>query len=178
KGILENLLMGLHLPAFTYQSSTLSGFHPTRQALLVHQHKTVGVVGELHPNLTAQLNLKEKVYFAEFSFAEVLKPGAPFKTLEPLAIYPGSERDWTLTFKEEASYQTILEILRSINSRLVKKITLLNLYRSEALGPHKKNLSFRFFYRDDHKTLSLEAVDKEHARIVAYAEEKLKTFLA
>ena len=97
--------------------------------------------------------------------------------MESLPIYPGSDRDWTATFKEETPYVVILDALKSIASRLIKDISLVNLYRSETLGPDKKNLSFRFIYRDDQKTLSLEMVEKEHARILAFAQQKLKDYL-
>jgi phenylalanyl-tRNA synthetase beta chain len=177
KGVLENLFEGLNLSTISYEPSSLQGFHPTRQALITHDHKTLGILGEVHPNLASKLDLKEKIYFAEFSLSELIEPSTHFISMENLPIYPGSYRDWTATFKEATSYSTILNTLKSISSRLVKDISLVNLYRSETLGVDKKNLSFRFVYRDDQKTLSLEMVEKEHARILAFAQQKLKDYL-
>lgn len=177
KGVLESVFMGLNLSTISYEPSSLEGFHPTRQATIKSRHKTLGILGEVHPNLADKLDLKEKIYFAEFSLSELIESTSHFISMEALPIYPGSDRDWTATFKEETPYSIILDSLKSISSRLVKNISLVNLYRSETLGPDKKNLSFRFIYRDDQKTLSLEMVEKEHARILAFAQQKLKDYL-
>jgi len=177
KGILESVFAGLNLSKISYTPSSLQGFHPTRQATITSGHKTLGTIGEIHPNLASKMDLKEKIYFAEFSFSELIEPTSHFVAMESLPIYPGSDRDWTATFKEETPYIVILDALKSISSRLVKDISLVNLYRSETLGPDKKNLSLRFIYRDDQKTLSLDMVEKEHARILAFAQQKLKDYL-
>jgi len=55
----------------------------------------------------------------------------------------------------------------------LKNVQLLDIYRSEKLGKEKKNISLRFFYQDDEKTLNLKEVDEEHESIISILE---KTF--
>jgi phenylalanyl-tRNA synthetase beta chain len=73
--------------------------------------------------------------------------------------------------------ETILSSLRSLSSRLLKEVELLDIYRHEKLGLDRKNVTLRFSYRDDQKTLSQEAVDKEHARLLALGQQKLSSSL-
>lgn len=177
KGIVENLITGLLSKDCKFSSLAIKGFHPGRQALIETEQGVLGLLGEVHPSLLETLDIKEKVYFAQLDLQELFNQSQKYVMMQPLPVYPGSERDWTATFKESTLCSTILENLTSISSRLIKSITLLDLYRSEKLGNDKKNITLRFLYRDDNKTISLEAVEKEHARILALATQKLKEFL-
>lgn len=177
KGIVENLVYGLVSTECNFPSLSIKGFHPGRQALIQTEKGVLGLLGEVHPSLLEKLDIKEKVYFAQLDLQELYRQSQKHTMMEPLPLYPGSERDWTATFKENTSCSTILESLKSISSRLIKGISLLDLYRSEKLGNDRKNITLRFSYRDDHKTISFETVEKEHSRILAMASQKLKDFL-
>jgi phenylalanyl-tRNA synthetase beta chain len=177
KGIVENFIHGVILTQCSFTPLSMKGFHPGRQALINTSRGVCGFLGEVHPSLLEKLNIQEKVFFAEIDLQELFNHAPTLNVMSPLPSYPGSERDWTVTFKEEAPYQTILEHLKSISSRLLKQVSLLDLYRSEKLGSGKKNITLRFSYRDDQKTISLETVEKEHHRILALATQKLKDFL-
>lgn len=178
KGIVENLITGLLNKECKLSSLSIKGFHPGRQALIETELGVLGLLGEVHPSLLEKLDIKEKVYFAQLDLQELFNQSQKHILMQQLPLYPGSERDWTATFKERTPYHVILDSLRSISSRLIKSITLLDLYRSEKLGHDKKNISLRFLYRDDSKTISLETVEKEHARVLSLANQKLKEFLS
>jgi len=178
KGILENLFCGLGIVNMQCSPLAIKGFHPGRQSLVgTTQNNTFGLMGEVHPTLLTKLDIQEKVYFAQLDLHELFHFSQRVHLMTPLPLYPGSERDWTATFKEETPAADILQALHSLSSRLVKEIRLIDLYRSEKLGQGKKNLTFRFLYRDDHKTIAFEAADKEHARLLALATEKLQAHL-
>ena len=85
--------------------------------------------------------------------------------MKEIPVYPASERDWTLTVREEVLINDIFEVVRSIDSRLLENCELRDIYRSEKLGKGLKNATFRFVYRDKKKTVAQETVDREHARI-------------
>ena len=81
------------------------------------------------------------------------------------------------TLNEDLPIEIILGALRSVPSRLLEKVMLLDLYKSEQIGKDKKNATFRFFYRDVEKTIAFETVEREHARITTAAAEKLNQHL-
>ncbi len=119
KGILENLFEGLHVENALFTQSTFFKLHPGRQASLVKNDVELGFLGQVHPDVLKELDIKEKVYFAQVDLEKVLKASEKTTQMHPLPIYPGSERDWTGTFKEECSMETILSSLRSLSSRLL-----------------------------------------------------------
>ncbi len=87
--------------------------------------------------------------------------------MTPLPIYPGSELDWTVTLPEAFPVQKILNFIKTLEVPLLKKVGVQDLYTSEKLGKGLKNLTLRFLYRDDDKTLEQEAVEAVHPNIVS-----------
>lgn len=177
KGIVENVLEGCDIPEFKFTPLSLRGFHPGRQSLIQGEKEALGLIGEVHPDLLQKLDIQEKIFFAQLDIGAIMHARVSRCSMKPLPIYPGSERDWTATFKTTTQVDEILSAFHSISSRLLKQVSLLNLYRSDKLGTDKKNITLRFIYRDDNKTLAFEAAEKEHARILAMATVKLKEAL-
>jgi len=59
---------------------------------------------------------------------------------------------------------------------LLEKVVLLDLYRSPQLGKDRKNVTLRFLYREKEKTISLEAVEREHAKMMQEVVKKLRDY--
>ncbi len=173
KGILENFLASLKMEGVDFEASHLHQFHPGRQAKIKKGDSVLGVMGEVHPEQMAKVDVVQPIFFAEINLHELM-PWIPkqWKTAD-LAQFPGSERDWTVTLNNELPIEDVLDALRSVSSRLLEKVMLLDLYKSEQIGKDKKNATFRFFYRDIEKTIAYETVEREHARITSTAAEKL-----
>lgn len=178
KGILENVFISLGIEDTCFTSSNLEGFHPGRRTRIETKESFLGYAGEVHPKVLKQLDINQRVYFAELDLQELFKAKTNIQKFQPLPQYPGSERDWTKTFKTTATVETILKTLQTIPSRLLKEVSLIDLYTSPNLGEDKKNLTFRFQYRDDKKTVEFETVEKEHHRILSTAESKLKDLIS
>ncbi len=173
KGIIENLISGLQIEGIEFEISHLHNFHPGRQAKIKKGDAILGVMGEVHPAHVAKIDVPGRIFFAEINLNE-LAPLLPKQwKVADLAQFPGSERDWTVTLPDDQPIETILRAVRAVPSRLLEKVVLLDLYKSEQIGKDKKNATFRFFYRDMEKTIALETVEKEHARITAAAAVKL-----
>jgi len=98
-----------------------------------------------------------------------------FKQLTPLPQFPGSTRDWTLTLKKETPMNTVISPIQDFKSKLLKDFFLLDIYESEKIGSDVKNVTFRFTYRDDSKTLEQPQVEKEHARLIETISKKLNS---
>ena len=114
------------------------------------------------------------MFFAEIDLQTLFK-ASKIKELQmkPLPQFPGTERDWTITATSDTALNTILDSIHKVPSRLLKDVHLRDLYTSEKLGKDKKNITLRFTYRDDKKTIAFETADREHARILAGVKSKL-----
>jgi phenylalanyl-tRNA synthetase beta chain len=174
KGMLENLLESLGIENFSFEISHLNNFHPYRQARIKLDDLYIGAMGEIHPSHLKALDLSKRVYFAEINLHDLF----PFKKSEshfsPPSPYPGSERDWTVTLKNDLPIARVFHAIQTTPSRFLEKFLLLDLYKSDEIGKDKKNVTFRFTYRDPQGTIGLETVEREHESLLQEVINKLE----
>lgn len=174
KGIIENILKELRISNVSFKANNLKTFHTGRQAAIYADSLEIGSMGEIHPSIIRRLDVPQRIYFAELNLHDLMQKSQGDYRMQEISIYPGSARDWTVTIEEQRPVQQIFDIIRAIPSKLLKQASLLDIYRSEKLGANMKNVTLRFIYRDDQKTISQEAVDGEHARILRETSTKLE----
>lgn len=155
KGMVETIA-----PATCLPSQHLS-FHPSRQADLSQGHLQIGSLGQIHPTLLEKFGIDQPVYYAELHLTHLLQAKKGEVRVTPLAQFPSSERDLTLSLPLK---MRIDSLLTSVQSPLLEKVELIDIYHPEAAS--QKNITFRFTYRDRLKTVSFEEVESEHAKII------------
>lgn len=173
KGKVEDLLslIGIEKAAFT--PSHLHNFHPFRQAYIKIGEMTIGALGEIHPSHLHMLGIEKRLYFAELNLHDLFPLQRKEWRLKEISSYPGSERDWTLSLKEETPIALIIAAIEAHSPPHLEKIALLDLYKSPQIGKDRKNVTFRFLYRDLQKTIDLETVEREQAQLIEAVVKKL-----
>lgn len=174
KGIIENLLKELRVFNATFKMNDLKTFHTGRQAAIFVDSLEIGSLGEVHPAIIRRLDIPQRIYFAELNLQDLMQVRQFNYTMKDIPIYPCSERDWTITLPEHIPLQRIFDSIHGIKSDLLKTLYLLDIYRSAEVGEGLKNVTLRFVYRDDQKTISQDAVEGEHARILRETRTKLQ----
>lgn len=174
KGIIENILSELKIEAVTFKAKHLKSFHPGRQAAIYVDSLEIGSLGEVHPTILRRLDVSQRIFFAELNLHDLFKVKKSALKMKEIPIYPGSERDWTITLKNETPIMEILKFVHSLPSRLLEEVALLDIYESEKLGKGLKNVTFHFMYRDLKKTIAQERVDAEHLRIITEVTNLIK----
>ncbi len=177
KGMAENLCEALRIARYTFEPSHLHTLHPWRQAKIKSGEATIGVLGEVHPQLLLKLDIHQRVFFAELNLNDILALKKKGKNFSELAAFPSSERDWTVTFKENVPIATIAQTIERTKSPYLEHFYLLDLYTSDQLGKDRKNATFRLSYRDPSKTMAFEVVEQEHQKLTHSVAEKLRDCL-
>jgi phenylalanyl-tRNA synthetase beta chain len=165
KGVVENVLQELRINDLSFQVNRLDTFHPGRRASVYVGSFEIGSLGEVHPTILRRLDVPQRIFFAELNLHDLFKVQEKSYKMEDIPIYPGSERDWTITLREEIPIADVFDMIDSTASPLLEKTSLLDVYRSEKLGQGLKNVTFRFMYRDTNKTVAQESVEAEHRRL-------------
>lgn len=175
KGIVENLMRELKVINLSFKPSQSTSLHPGRQVAICSDDVIVGMLGEVHPSIQRRLDVPQRVFFAEINLHDLFKVREKGTKMQPIPIYPGSERDWTITLEEGTPIADVFAAIYSTNSRLLENVALADIYRSDKLGKGLKNVTFNFLYRDKDKTIAQEKVDGEHARITANVLKVINT---
>lgn len=178
KGCAQNLLKGLGIKDFSFDASYLHTLHPGRQAQIKIGKQTIGVIGEVHPDILNHMALDQRVFFGEINLQDLLTYRKKDKKYQKLPSFPSSQRDWTLTLKHDVPIAKVFEAIRAYKSSVLENYALVDLYTGEKLGQDRKNATFRFIYRDQEKTLSFEAVEKEHTKLLDAVTAQLHDSLA
>jgi phenylalanyl-tRNA synthetase beta chain len=177
KGMIENLCDGCRLARYSFEPAHLHTLHPWRQVKIKSGDVTIGVLGEIHPQLLLKLDIQQRVYFAELNLNDMLPLKKKGRIFSELAAFPSSERDWTMTLKENVPITTIIQAIERTKSPYLEHFYLLDLYTSDQLGKDRKNATFRLSYRDSSKTMAFEAVEQEHQKLTHSVAEKLRDCL-
>jgi len=177
KGMIENLCDALRIARYSFEPAHLHTLHPWRQAKIKSGDVTMGVMGEVHPQLLLKLDIHQKVYFAELNLSDILPLKKKGKNFSELSAFPSSERDWTVTVKENVPITTLMQAIEKTKSPFLEQFYLLDLYTSDQLGKDRKNVTFRFSYRDPSKTMAFDIVEQEHQKLTHSVAEKLRDCL-
>lgn len=174
KGIIENLLEQLGVKNAVYKNLKMPAFHPGRQASVFVDSIEVGSFGEVHPSILRRLDVRQRILFGEFNLHDLFQVKLnTVQKMQEVPIYPGSDRDWTVTLQDTLPIEEVFSIAKALSSRLLQDLQLLDIYRSDKLGSDYKNATFRFVYRDCRKTAEQADVDAEHQRLTSLIISKL-----
>ncbi len=177
KGRVENLLLTFGVSTPSFEVSHLHNFHPGRQARIKVGDLVIGALGEIHPGRLHTFDLDARVFYAEINVHELFQLRKKNIQVKDLPQFPGSQRDWTLTVKEEIPMGHLFQFFQEVRSPLLEKFELVSIYRGSQVGKDRKNVTYRFFYRDPAKTVSLETVEREHTKITQEVAKKVEHLL-
>ena len=166
KGILENLFRGLGIHDVVYQTSNIASFHTGRQATIHADELELGACGEVHPATLRKLDVSQRIFFAVLDLHEMMQLKKDEVFMKSIAEFPGSSRDWTITLDEQVPVADVSAAISEASPPLLEDVTLLALYQDDKLGDNRKNVTFRFLYRDLKKTIAQETVEKTHNRLM------------
>ena len=171
KGMVENLLDQLKIKNVELLPSNYPSLHPHRQAMLVVGGMEVGVLGQVHPLI---IDISAPLFFAELHLEDLSRLKQNEIKMKPLTIYPGTSFDWTISVTEEVNAKQLLAAFDKQQHPLLKSVSVLDLYHGEKVGSGWKNITLRFIYRDQNKTISHKIAQQAHDKITSAILDELK----
>ena len=161
KGVLALVCrqLGFAAPAFTPLTDD-PNLHPGRAARVTAGGDLVGRVGELHPGLIEELDLRaERIYVAEVALTG-LAGGRPseFRVAAP-SRYPAVDRDLAVVVPLATPAAVVEAAIARHAGPLLRGLTLFDIYRGRPLADADKSLAYRLTLRDDERTLTEADLD-------------------
>jgi phenylalanyl-tRNA synthetase beta chain len=168
KGIVEELLDRLNLGETRFiQIADQPSFHPGRTAAVYSKDVRLGVMGELHPAVARNFEVRAPVYLAEFDLEQLLSMvGEEFLRIEPPPRFPAVRRDLALVVPEAAPVAELFEAVRQAGGPLLEQVELFDLFRGEELPQGHKSCGVGLVFRSPDHTLTDAEVDQVETRII------------
>jgi phenylalanyl-tRNA synthetase beta chain len=195
KGAAEAVLerMGLQSPTFrvSFVAARHPSFHTGRTALISLERSagrkgkntiyeaaiTVGLLGEVHPNVCANYDIQERAYILAFDLSQLIelagRPGASTGAFRPIPRFPAVMQDISFTIPENSTAAQVEEVMRRAGGGLVTGVRLFDLYQGERVPAGMKSLAYSITYQAPDRTLKSDEVADSHARIEKRLEQEL-----
>ncbi len=171
KGILEGLFAKVGLTeSVTYVQAQVDNMHPGRTAEIHLNGVRIGFVGQVHPTMQKELDLKD-TYVFELSLKAVLEEAAAALRYEAIPRFPSITRDIALVVDKETVAGVLKDIIQGAGGKLLKEVTVFDLYEGDRMEEGKKSIAYSLKYMDPERTLTDEEVTKVHTQVL----EALKT---
>ena len=178
KGVIENMLAGLHIEDYRLERGTHSSYHPGRSADLLIGRERIGAIGELHPEVTARFKLTAaKVIYGELEVAPLIQQHQRMHAVEPLPTTPAVLEDIALIVSADLPAAEVEKVIRQAGGRLLREVRLFDVYSGDPIPPGKKSLAYSLTYQDENRTLTDKNAAKIRKKIIGAARHRLQAEL-
>lgn len=145
-----------------------SWLHPGRSARVLHDGNDVGVIGMLHPERLAALDLDGDVHVAELDLAAVCQRRLPHAGV--VGRFPSVRRDIAIELPEDVSWARVQDCIRQALGVRLKHLRLFDLYQGAGVDDGRKSLAMGLILQDESRTLTDEDANRCVADAVAALE--------
>ena len=175
KGVIQTLLEKLGIyEGYEYNpDSSINYLHPGRQAKITINKKTLGIIGEVHPDVLDNYDIDTRAYFAVIDMPVLVKKSDLERSFEPVAKYPAVNRDLALIAKKEVLVGQIEAIIKQRGGKTLKSIELFDVYTGSQIEEGYKSLAFSLTFRANDHTLKEKEITKTMNKILNGLENML-----
>lgn len=140
--------------------------------------KEIAVMGTINKSLLKRFGIKQEVYAAEISWNILLKGVKKNKVqYKELPKYPEVKRDLAILIDENISFAEIRKAIFACEKKLLKSVTLFDVYRGDKIPQGKKQYAISFVLQDLEKTMNDKLVEVVVAKILKTLEDKFGAIL-
>jgi phenylalanyl-tRNA synthetase beta chain len=136
--------------------------------------KTVGSFGIVSPKISQLFDIETPVYFAEMNWDALMKETEKLSVqFAEMSRFPAVSRDLALLIDKEITFAQIEQISFQSEKKLLKGVTLFDVYEGKNLPEGKKSYAVNFLLQDEEKTLNDKQIDGVMQKIRLNLEKEL-----
>ncbi len=170
KGIVEAIFDETGIDA-KFSKASDPTFHTGRCAEITVGDRKIGVIGELHPAVSENYGVKERIYIASLDVAAMCELENDEIRYKQLPKFPAISRDLSLVCDDSVESGEIIDIINKAGKHL-EQVTLFDMYKGAGVPDGKKSLSYNLVMRREDKTMEAEEADKSVEKILKALGEK------
>lgn len=175
KAYVENVLsrLGLNLGKLVFGVLT-DDIYSAGLSITTQSGRRLGSLGIVSKKILKAMDIDVEVYFAELSWTALMKETKKNKvTYTEISKFPAVKRDLALLLDKSVAFADIEKIAGESERKLLKSVTLFDVYEGKNLPAGKKSYAVSFYLQDDNKTLNDKQIDAIMKKIQTNLEQKL-----
>lgn len=159
KGVIEEFLykVGMTAKAEYDPNAGKTFLHPGRQANVIYEGAVIGYLGEVHPVVTSNYAIKERVYVAVLDMPKIVAHATFDHKYEGIAKFPAATRDISMVVPKSVLAGDIEKIFDNKGGKLLEKYDLFDIYEGAQIKEGYKSIAYSLSFRA--KDRNLEEAD-------------------
>ncbi len=166
RAAVEKVLLRFGIDSYSLKSATSQNDIFAEGITLSQGAKPFVELGIVSPKICKALGVKQEVFYAEFDFDALVKSTRKHKiTVSELSKFPEVKRDLALLIDQSVSFEKLREVAHSAEKKLLKSVSLFDVYQGNKLPEGKKSYALSFVLEDKNQTLTDKVIEKTMANI-------------
>ncbi|MDY6820216.1 MAG: phenylalanine--tRNA ligase subunit beta [Deferribacterota bacterium] len=155
KGVLSNILHSFNIDYSVKRVEDLLAFlHPGKSGKIVIDNKEVGFIGEVHPDLINDLELRGRVFIVELILDKVFSNLRVRQvSYKQFSQYPPVYKDLSIVVRDNILAEDVILFIYKISDK-ISSVDLYDVYKGKGIKDNERSLTFRITFSDMNKTLT------------------------
>jgi len=170
--------LGIDSSKIVVSNKTKKWYHPGRSGLLSlgsNSGTELAYFGEIHPSIIKKLDLKtDNVLGFEIFLDNIPESKRKIREVKPqfkVSDYQKVVRDFAFVIDEKYSSGEITNIVKKIDSNLIKDVKVFDVYQGENITSGKKSIAFNVTFEPKDKTLGEKDIEQISKKIILTVQE-------
>ncbi len=166
KGVVEEALSQVNVRDVTFEATTVAGLHPGRTARVISGDRSIGVIGELHPTVSAAFGIEGvRVSVAEIDAEALVELSQSNKARISTPKFLPVEQDLAVVVSDERAAADVEAAIRGSAGQMLTDLVLFDVFRGEQIGTENKSLAYRLTFTSPGRALTDDDLVKVRAKI-------------
>lgn len=173
KGVVEEFLeqVGMKDRVHYDADAGKSFLHPGRQANIVYDGNVIGYLGEVHPTVCENYDMKTRAYIAVIDMPYVYEMSSFDKKYEGIAKFPAVTRDISMVAPKNILVGQIEEVIEKSGGKNLESYSLFDIYEGDQIEEGFKSVAYSIVFRAKDRTLEENDVSSAMKKILKGLEE-------
>ena len=151
-----------------------SDIYAASLAVYTRGGKLLASLGIVSHKILKSFDIDNEVYFTDINWKELLKAIRNVKVnYVELTKFPAVKRDLALLIDKKVQFAEIEKIAYETEKKLLKEVSLFDVYEGKNLEAGKKSYAVSFMLQDENATLNDKQIDKIMQKLIKNLETKL-----
>ena len=152
-----------------YEKTNNSFFHPGKSAQLRIDKNIIAQFGEIHPFILQKFNIKTNVNGFEIFLDKISR--FQIKKISSKNAYDNNalqvvERDFAFLFSENINAIDIIKIVKKIDHKRIKKVTIFDVFVDEKLFKNMKSIAFKVILQPIENTFTDIELEQLSSKVI------------
>ncbi|WP_340198489.1 phenylalanine--tRNA ligase subunit beta [Ascidiimonas sp. W6] len=140
--------------------------------------KKVVEFGVIKKKIRKHFDLKQEVLYADFNWDALIEIARDSKIqFKAIPKFPEVKRDFSLLVDKQVEFNEVYSLAKQSERKLLKDITLFDVYEGDKLPEGKKSYAVSFVLQDTENTLTEKQIDKVMKKLKSSFEKQLSAEL-